>query len=136
MGSEMCIRDRAKSSIIDVKFEHLDPQVAVNATNAFIDEYIDFRRTVFVEGKDEIISERRAATEDQLNSNERAIARFLKKNRISDFGSEQEGLQDRTEALKASLNETRASISETEAALVIVEDQLRNTAETLSLIHI
>ena len=133
VGDSYIVMPQAKSSIIDVKFEHLDPQVAVNATNAFIDEYIDFRRTVFVEGKDEIISERRAATEDQLNSNERAIARFLKKNRISDFGSEQEGLQDRTEALKASLNETRASISETEAALAIVEDQLRNTAETINL---
>ena len=133
VGDSYIVVPRAKSSIIDVTFKHLDPEVAVNATNAFIDEYIDFRRTVFVEGKDEIISERRAATEDQLNANERAIASFLKKNKISDFGSEQEGLQERTEALKASLNETRASISETEAALAIVEDQLRNTSETINL---
>lgn len=133
VGDSYVVVPRAKSSIIDVTFKHLDPEVAVNATNAFIDQYIDFRRTVFVEGKDEIISERRAATEDQLNANERAIARFLKKNKISDFGSEQEGLQERTEALKASLNETRASISETEAALAIVEDQLRNTSETINL---
>ena len=133
VGDSYIVVPRAKSSIIDVTFKHLDPEVAVNATNAFIDQYIDFRRTVFVEGKDEIISERRAATEDQLNVNERAIARFLKKNKISDFGSEQEGLQERTEDLKASLNETRASISETEAALAIVEDQLRNTSETINL---
>ena len=133
VGDSYIVMPRAKSSIIDVTFKHLDPQVAVDTTNAFIDEYIDFRKGVFEEGKDEIISERRAATEGQLNTNERAIASFLKKNQISDFGSEQEGLQERTEALKASLNETRASISETEAALAIVEDQLRNTAETINL---
>jgi len=133
VGDSYIVIPRAKSSVIDVIFKHENPDVAVKTTNAFIDEYIAFRRTVFVEGKDEIISERRQATEDQLTTNERAIARFLKKNRISDFSSEQEGLQDRTEDLKASLNATRASMSETEAALAKVEDQLRNTPETINL---
>ncbi len=133
VGDAYVVMPRAKSSVIDVRFEHVDPSVAVAATNHFIDEYIEFRRRVFVEGKDEIISERREATESQLKSNERAIARFLQKNDISDFTSEQEGLQERTEALKAALNETRASISETEGALAKVEDQLRGTAETINL---
>jgi len=133
VGNAYLVMPRAKSSIIDTSFEHEDPDVAVETTNAFLDAYMSFRRTVFVEGSDEIISERRQATEDQLAANERAIARFLKKNDISDFGSEQKGLQERTEALKASLNGTRASIAETEAALARVEDQLRQTPETINL---
>ena len=133
VGNAYVVMPKAKSSVIDVRFEHEDAEVAVEAVNAFINEYIEFRRTVFVEGKDEIISERREATEDQLNSNERAIARFLQKNDISDFYSQHEGLQERTETLKASLNEARASISETEAALAQVEDQLRGTPETINL---
>lgn len=133
VGNAYVVMPRAKSSVIDVRYEHENPDIAVEATNAFINEYIEFRRTVFVEGKDEIISERREATEEQLNSNERAIARFLKQNDISDFYSEHEGLQDRTEDLKASLNEARASISETEGALALVEDQLRGTSETINL---
>jgi len=46
---------------------------------------------------------------------------------------EQTGLRERTEDLKASLNGTRASIAEAEAALAAVEDQLRQTPETIDL---
>ena len=122
-----------KSSIIDLVFKHEDPQVAVETLNAFIDAYLSYRRTIFVEGSGDIISERREATEQQLSQNERAIASFLKKNTISDFGSEQKGLQKRTEDLKAALNLLRAQIAETETSLAVVEDQLRGTQPTINL---
>ena len=127
------VMPRPKSTIIDVSFSHEDPDVAVATTNAFIDAYMSFRRQVFVEGSSELIAERREATEEQLNANERAIARFLKKHNVADFGSERTGLQKRTEDLKASLNATRASVAETEAALAQVEDRLRTTPETIDL---
>ena len=127
------VMPRPKSSMIDVAFKHENPDIAVATTNAFIEAYMTFRRQVFVEGSSELISERREATERQLTSNERAIARFLQKNNISDFDSEQAGLQERTENLKAGLNGTRAGIAETEAALAEVEDQLRGTAKTIDL---
>ena len=127
------VMPRPKSTIIDVSFKHENPDIAVATTNAFIDEYMSFRRQVFVEGSSELISERRVATEQQLNANERAIAAFLKKNDVADFESERTGLRKRTEDLKASLNGTRASIAETEAALAQVEDQLRSTNETIDL---
>ena len=122
-----------KSSIINLSYEHSDPAISVKAANAFIDEYIEFRKQVFINGTSDVISQRRAATEEQLNANERAIASFLKRNNISDFGSEQKGSRDRTEALKTELNTVRASISETEGSLAIVEDQLRNTPETINI---
>jgi len=127
------VTPRAKSSIIDVSYKHENPEIAVATTNAFIDAYITFRRQVFVEGSSELIADRREATEKQLNANERAIARFLKKNDIADFESEQSGLRERNEDLKAGLNGTRASIAETEAALALVEDQLRQTPVTIDL---
>jgi len=133
VASSYYVAPRAKSSIIDVSYKHENPDVAVEAVNAFVDEYLSFRREVFVEGSSELISERRVATEEQLNSNERAIARFLKKNNVGDFVSEQGGLRKRTEDLKANLNGTRASIAETEAALALVEDQLRQTPVTIDL---
>lgn len=133
VASSYSVMPRPKSSIIDVQYRHEDPEVAVETVNEFVSAYLEFRRQVFVEGNSELISERREATEKQLKSNELAIARFLKNNDISDFASEQAGLQERTEDLKASLNATRASIAETEAALSQVEDQLRRTDETIDL---
>ncbi len=122
-----------KSSLIDMSFKHEDPQIAVDTLNAFMDHYKSYRRTIFVEGSSDIISERREEAEKQLGQNERALANFLKNNRISDFESEQTGLRERTEDLKASLNTTRASIAETEASLAEVEDQLRQTPQTIDL---
>lgn len=127
------VMPRPKSSIIDTSFKHENPQVAVDTANAFIDAYLSFRRQVFVEGSSELITERREASEAQLLANEQAIARFLKRNNVADFESEQKGLQKRTEDLKASLNTTRASVAETEAALAEVEDQLRATPQTIDL---
>jgi len=124
---------RPKSSIIDLVYKHEDGDIAVRTLNAFIDAYMSYRRTIFVEGSGDIISERRVATEQQLNQNERAIARFLKKNNISDFMSEQGGVQKRTEELRAALNLLRAQMSETERALATVENQLRATPETIDL---
>ena len=133
VGDSYLVMPRAKSQIIDVAFKHEDPRIAVDATNAFVKAYLIDRKRVFEYGADEKITERRQATEEQLNANERSIAAFLKKHNISDFTSEQTGLQERTEDLKASLNGTRASISETEAALVEVEDQLRGTPKQIDL---
>jgi len=127
------VMPQAKSSIINLVYKHEDPAVAVEALNAFIDQYKSFRRTVFVEGSSDIISKRRIATEEQLDANEKAIARLLSRNGLSDFESEQKGVQKRSEELKASLNTVRASIVETETALANVEDQLRNTSPTIDL---
>lgn len=133
VDASFVVMPQAKSSIINLVYKHEDPAVAVEALNAFIDQYKSFRRTVFVEGSSDIISKRRIATEDQLNANERAIARLLARNGLSDFESEQEGVQERSEELKASLNTIRASIVETESALAKVEDQLRITSPTIDI---
>ncbi len=122
-----------KSSILSVSYKHEDPEIAKEALNLFIDAYLDFRRTIFVEGSGEVITERRIATEEQLKTNQRAISQFLASNGISDFDSERVGVTKRTEDLRQSLNTLRANISENEQALAAVEDQLRNTPQQLDL---
>jgi uncharacterized protein involved in exopolysaccharide biosynthesis len=131
--SAFVVMPQPKSSIIQLVYKHEDPAVAVETLNAFMDTYRTFRRSVFVEGAGDVIAQRRKATEQQLDQNEQLIANFLEKNNVSDFESEQEGVQERTEDLKASLNSTRADISETEAALAEVEDQLRQTPQTIDI---
>lgn len=127
------VAPRPKSSVVDLVYKHENGDVAVRTLNAFIDAYMTYRRQIFVEGAGDIISERRDATEKQLKENERAIASFLKKNNISDFGSEQGGVRKRTEELRAALNLLRAQMSETETALATVEVQLRGTEQSIDL---
>ncbi len=131
--SSFVVMPQPKSSIINLVYKHENPAVAVETLNAFIQEYKTFRRTVFVEGSSDLIGKRRIATEEQLAKNELALASFLKTNNISDFLSEQKGVQKRSEELKEALNKTRADIAEAEAALAKVEDQMRQTPATIDL---
>ncbi len=133
VSSAYNVAPRPKASLIDVAFKHENPDIAVETINQFIDAYISYRQTVFVEGSEDTISERRDETEKQLKTNEAMIARFLQRNNISDFTSEQTGLQKRAEDMKAALNMLRAQIVETETSLATVEDQLRGTPQTINL---
>ena len=133
MDKAFMVSPRPKSSIIDLSYKHEDGEVAVATLNALILAYQSYRREIFVEGSADIISERRKETERQLGQNERAIARFLAKNNISDFTSEQGGVRKRTEELRAALNLLRAQMSETETALATVENQLRATPKEINL---
>ena len=133
MDKSFMVSPRPKSSIIDLAYKHEDGEVAVATLNALILAYQSYRRQIFVEGSADIISERRKETERQLGQNERAIARFLQKNNISDFDSEQGGVRKRTEELRAALNLLRAQMSETETALATVENQLRGTPKEINL---
>ncbi|WP_026941954.1 GumC family protein [Hellea balneolensis] len=133
MDRAFMVAPRPKSSIIDLSYKHEDGEVAVATLNALILAYQSYRRKIFVEGAAGIIGESRKETELQLDQNERAIARFLKRNNISDFNSEQGGVRKRTEELRAALNLLRAQMSETETALATVEGQLRQTPKEINL---
>lgn len=127
------VMPKPKSSIVDLAFKHEDPEVAVETLNVFIKKYLDARKALFVEGSSDLISERRRATEEQLSANDRAIARFLRQNGISDYNSERGGVTKRTEELRTLLNTLRGDMTETERALSTVEQQLRATPEQIDL---
>ena len=131
--SAFYVAAKPKSSIVDISFKHENPTVAQVTVDRIIEEYLEFRRDVFVDGASSLIGDRREATEKQLATIDRALAGFLKKNSIGDFDSERTGSRRRTEELRAQLNTLQASMSETEAALASVENSLRNTPETIDL---
>ena len=133
MHKAYSVSPRPKSSIIDLSYKHEDGAVAVATLKELIAAYKVRRQEVFIEGSADIIAQRRKDTESQLNKNERAIARFLKQNNISDFTSEQGGVRKRTEELRAALNLLRAQMSEAETALATVENQLRQTPKEINL---
>jgi hypothetical protein len=95
--------------------------------------YQTFRKEKFISEESGQVSERRRATEEQLQSIERKIQRILNKNGISEFAAEQKGVQKRAEELKTELNKLQGQLSAAEAALAASEDQLRATPQTVDL---
>ncbi len=131
--SAFYVAAKPKSSIVDISFKHENPDVAQLTVDRIIEEYLEFRRDVFVDGASSLIGDRREATEKQLATLDKALSNFMAKNGIGDFDSERTGSRRRTEELRAQLNTVQASVSETEAALASVEMSLRNTPATINL---
>lgn len=131
--SSFWVTPRAKAGVIDVGFKHEDGEVAVATLNAFIHEYMAYRRTIFVDGSADVFRKEATSTKEQLDKIEREIQSFLAKNGISNFGTEQDGAAERTEALRAEMNGTRTQMAETEAALAAVEAQLRGTPQQINI---
>jgi len=127
------VKPRAKAGVIDVGFKHEDPEIAVAALEAFLLEYQDYRRTIFVYGSADVFGKQVTAIEEQLNDVERKIQRFLNNNGISDFNSERAGASERTEDLRTELNQLIGQMAGTEAELAAVEAQLRATPEQINL---
>jgi len=115
------VKPRAKSGVIDVSFKHEDGDIAVDTLNAFLREYVNYRRTIFVYGSADVFMKQATATEEQLNEVEAEIQSFLRKNGISNFDSEGKGASKRTEDLRAELNQLSGQMSATEAELAVVE---------------
>jgi len=122
-----------KSSIVDLSFKHENGDVAVKTLDVFMTTYQNFRNDIFVTEQSDLIGERRSATEEQLEEVDRKIQRILNRNGISEFDSEQKGVQKRTEEMRAQLNTVQGKISASEAALAATEDQLRATSPTVDL---
>lgn len=133
MDTSFHVSARPKSSIIDMSFKHEDPALAVSTLNALMAAYMEYRRTLFIDGEGDLISKRRADTEAKLNAIESRIAAFRAKNNVTDFDSERLGATQRTEGLRTSLNTLRADIVQAERSLASVEDQLRQTPATIDL---
>ncbi len=133
MDKKFVVTPQAKSSIVDLVFKHEDGEVAVATLNAFINAYLSYRRTIFVEGSSEVIAEGRLTTEQELQKTEQAISAFLRRNKIADFDSERLGVISRAENLRTELTDLRGTLTETEAALATVETQLRQTPSEINL---
>jgi len=127
------VMPKPKSSIVNLVYKHENGDVAVKTLDAFMTAYQSFRKDIFVLETTGQIAERRAATEEQLAEIDGKIQWILNKNGISEFETEQTGVQKRAEELRAALNTLRGQLSATEAALAASEDQLRATPETINL---
>ncbi len=124
---------RPKSSIVDLVYKHPNPEVSVKTLDAMMTAYQNFRKNKFIIDQSGDIAQRRADTEEQLATIERKIQRLLNKNGLSDFVTEQNGVQKRAEELRTQLITLNARLAAAEASLAAAEDQLRSLSPTIDL---
>lgn len=133
VNKSFVVMPKAKSSIIDLVYKHENGTVAVQTLDAFLAAYQDIRKDIFVSEATGQIEEQLTLAQEQLAVVDKKIQRILNRNDISEFTSEQTGVQKRSETLRTEMNTLRGNIAGVEAALAATEDQLRQTPETIDL---
>ena len=86
LGTSLGVGTAPGSAVIQLSYEADDAERAARVLNAVIDQYLAYRREVFLD-KTPAISQQRVAFEDDLGEADRAYEQFLASNNIGDFAA-------------------------------------------------
>jgi polysaccharide biosynthesis protein PslE len=100
---------------IGLGFEHRNPEVAAQALNALVDQYLEHRRDVLVGGEYESLSEQTRDLGVRAAEASGALAAFLTEHQIGDFESELAALAARAGDIETQLLDAQARRREAEA---------------------
>lgn len=130
------------SNVIQLAFNHPDPQIAAEALNLLIRFYMDKRRDVFSQSRSAIIQDQRDQFADRLKELETRIQEYRARNNISNVDEQtnlllrQEAeqssallqLDERVRGLEAQAQGLKAQIAATPAQVLLSNDDTRAPA--------
>ena len=122
-----------KSPVVRFSFTHKDPQVAADATNAFVKAFLTYRKEVSTGYALSAVSAQRREFDANLADAEASIREFLVKHQIGDFDSEKAAAATRRSALTDDLNNADAGMHEAEGRLKSLESQLKDVNPEIDL---
>ncbi len=114
-GKDLDVRSAPKSSILRLTYAHPEPQLAADTLNAFVAEYLMYRREVLSRGEVAGLSEQRGVIESRLEAADKGLQAYLARNGLSDFDAENTAatklfadISDEASKVDASLSESAA----------------------------
>lgn len=116
-----------KKTVISASFEHVDAQLSADVLNAFMDEYIAYRSTIF--GNEDLASfeAQRRAFEGDLFDTEEEMRRFVVESNIGDFETERQSVQSLVSSIEQAIFNNETNQSELNGQLTVLKQQLDTT---------
>ena len=96
-----------KSNVIEVAFQHKDPQVAARAVNLLVDDYKEKHLQVFSDPQSSFLEQQLAEYEAKLKESESRMEAFKQKNRVFSLEEQRSLLLKQRMELDTSLKTTR-----------------------------
>ena len=107
-----------KSDIIDIKFQHGDPEIAAQVVNELIDTFLDHHLTVYKQSKQyNFFDDQVKLLERKLKKSENELEVFRRQNTISSLEEQKTLLLNQISDLEVELVGTRSEISEKEGKM-------------------
>lgn len=91
------------TTVVALAYSSRDPDVAAQALNRHIDEYLTYRREVLFEDRTDSLTQQRSEFEVQLQSVQQELTGFLARNDVADFDAERASLQGLVASTRAEL---------------------------------
>ena len=120
-----------KSNVIEVSFQHKDPQVAARAVNLLVDYYQEKHLQVFSDPPSSFLEKQLAEYDQKLKQSENRMEAFKQKNRVFALEEQRSLLLKQRMKLDTSLKNTKSSSRNAKAAalkrkLGNLENELRS----------
>jgi uncharacterized protein involved in exopolysaccharide biosynthesis len=133
MSNSLKIDTAPETSVIRLTYEDTDPQRAALVLNKLLDDYLDYRRTVLIDGSNPYVDEQRKAFEGRLDGVDAAYQAFLAENGVEDFNAEKESMNTLQASLTDENYKVQARLREVEGRLAAVSGQEPSVAPEIGL---
>lgn len=133
MGESMNVASAPQNPVVRVTFEHDNAEVAARTLNAFLEEYLLYRRTVLVQTASPALERQRVLFEERLAEADTAYQEFLQNNNLGDFAATKASMTQLIGQLEGQRYTLEASLQERQGRLAGLESQLANVPPTTTL---
>jgi uncharacterized protein involved in exopolysaccharide biosynthesis len=122
-----------KSSILRLTYAHEQPQLAADTLNAFVAEYLTYRREILSGGGVEGLSEQRGLIEGRLKAADDSMRGYLIRNGVSDFEAESAAATKLFADISDEMSKVESARREAEAKVQGLRRQLASTSKEVDL---
>lgn len=122
-----------RSSILRLTFAHAEPELAAETLNAFVEEYLTYRREVLSGKGVDGLAEQRGVIEGRLDAADKALRDYLAANDLSNFDAEVDAAARLFSELSDEQSRVDASLREAEAKLAGLSRQMAGTTREVDL---
>ena len=117
MDSALKIGTAPGTAVVRLSFDHAEPQMAAQALNVMIEEYLAYRSSVLAERDSGALAGQRLAFQNRLGVIDSTFQKFLADNGIGDFDTEKSSMGQLYTALITESYSLQAQLSEAQGRL-------------------
>ncbi|MFH1703496.1 MAG: GNVR domain-containing protein [Nitrospirota bacterium] len=122
-----------KSNVIQVSFQHKEPQIAAQAVNLLVDFFKEKHLQVFSDPRSSFLEQQLVTYEQKLKESENNLESFKQRHRVSSLDEQRSlFLKQRTD-LDTSLKNTQNQIKELQQKIASLENQMQTISESKTL---
>jgi polysaccharide biosynthesis protein PslE len=132
-AEHLTVETAPQTPSIGLAFEHKNPEVAAQALNALVAQYLTHRRTVLVGGEFEALSQESTDIASRAAQAAGTLAAFLTEHEIGDFESELAALAARAGDIETQLLDAQARRREAEARAAALRAHYQAEPEQIEL---